>query len=102
MGKTRIRRSPLVGALSKDIDIPSYTVNPCMGKTRIRCIPNSQNRPREVGGGGTLIISYIRRLGSFFWLKILNFKYFWGVSEKEIFFGYEDFVDIFFFWSSQN
>ena len=46
--------------------------------------------------GGTLIFSYIRRLGSFFGVQ--NF----GFSEKIIFFlGYEDFVDI--SWgSSQN
>ena len=30
-------------------------------------------------GGGTLIFSYIRRLGPFFGLKILNFNiFFWG------------------------
>ena len=45
--------------------------------------------------GGTLICSYIRRLGSFFFLfKILNFNIL-GFSEKILFFGYEDFVDIF-------
>ena len=37
-----------------------------------------------MGGGGTLIFSYIRRLGSFF-----------GVQTFEYFLGYEDFVDIF-------
>ena len=52
------------------------------------------------GGGGTLIFSYIRRLGSFFWFKILNFNIF-GVFQIFFFFffwgggGYEDFVDIF-------
>ena len=39
--------------------------------------------------GGTLIFSYIRRLGPFFGLKILNFNIF------------EDFVDIY-VWSLQN
>ena len=34
------------------------------------------------GGGGTLIFSYIRRLGSFFGFKILNFNIFGGFSEK--------------------
>ena len=51
-----------------------------------------------MGGGGTLIFSYIRRLGSFFGVQNFDFQYFWGFSEKEIFFfggGYEDFVDIF-------
>ena len=34
------------------------------------------------GGGGTLIFSYIRRLGPFFWGQIFEFQYFWGFSEK--------------------
>ena len=39
------------------------------------------------GGGGTLIFSYICRLGSFhFWGGFQKIKHFWG---------YEDFVDIF-------
>ena len=29
------------------------------------------------GGGGTLIFSYIRRLGSFFLFKILDSTFFW-------------------------
>ena len=29
-------------------------------------------------GGGTLIFSYIRRLGSFLGFKILNFNFFFG------------------------
>ena len=53
------------------------------------------------GGGGTLKISYIRRLGSFFGVQNFNFQYFLGFSENEYFLGYEDFVDIF-FESSQN
>ena len=36
------------------------------------------------GGGGTLVFSYIRRLGSFFGLKTLNFNIFLGFSEKLI------------------
>ena len=52
--------------------------------------------------GGTLIFSYIRRLGSFFGVQNFDFQYFLGFSEKEIFLGgYEDFVDIF-GGSSQN
>ena len=44
----------------------------------------------------TLIFSYIRRLGSFFWVQNFEFQYFFGFSEKLIFFfWYEDFVDIF-------
>ena len=55
---------------------------------------------------GTLIFAYIRRLGSFFGFKILNFNVFLRVFRKMIFFfffffggggggGYEDRVDIF-------
>ena len=39
---------------------------------------------------GTLIIIYIRRLG----FKILNFNIFVGFKKINIFWGYEDFVDI--------
>ena len=46
-------------------------------------------------GGGTLIFSYIRRLGSFFGVKILNFNIFGGFQKNKYFWGYEDFVDIF-------
>ena len=35
------------------------------------------------GGGGTLIFSYIRRLGSFFWVQNFEFQYFWGFSERQ-------------------
>ena len=53
-------------------------------------------------GGGTLIFSYIRRLGSFFGgFKILIFNIFWGFQKNKYFLGYEDFVDIF-GGSSQN
>ena len=34
------------------------------------------------GGGGTLIFSYIRRLGPFFLVQIFEFQYFFGFSEK--------------------
>ena len=34
------------------------------------------------GGGGTLIFSYIRRLGTFFGGQNFEFQYFWGDSEK--------------------
>ena len=38
--------------------------------------------------GGTLIFSYNRRLGSFFWVQNFEFQYFWGFSEKNnIFWG---------------
>ena len=46
-------------------------------------------------GGGTTIFSYIRRLGLFFGVQIFIFQYFLGFSEMNIFWGYEDFVDIF-------
>ena len=45
--------------------------------------------------GGTLIFSYIRRLGSFFGGQNFEFQYFLGFSEKLTFFGYEHFVNIF-------
>ena len=45
--------------------------------------------------GGTLIFSYIRRLGSFFGVQNFEFQYFWGFQKNKYFFGYEDFVDIF-------
>ena len=46
--------------------------------------------------GGTLIFTYIRRLGSLFWVQ--NFEYqdiFFGFQKNEYFGGYKDFVDIF-------
>ena len=49
------------------------------------------------GGWGTLIISYMRRFGSFFGFEIFNFNIFWGFQKNKYIFGYEDFVDIFFF-----
>ena len=39
------------------------------------------------GGGGTGIFSHIRRLGPFFWVQNSEFQYFFGFSEKLIFFG---------------
>ena len=58
--------------------------------------------PLGPGGWGTLICSYIRRLGSFFgvqnsghfWgFKILNFNFFFlEFLEKYFFAGYDDFV----------
>ena len=48
--------------------------------------------PSGGGGGGgvggeALISSYIRRLGTFFWVQNFDFQYFWGVSEKKYFLG---------------
>ena len=54
-------------------------------------ISNDRSNPQ----GGTLIFSYIRRLGPFLGFKILNFNIFWGFQKKKFFLGYEDFVDIF-------
>ena len=34
------------------------------------------------GGGGILIFSYIRRLGSYFWIQTFEFQYFLGVFRK--------------------
>ena len=51
------------------------------------------------GGGGTLIFTYIRRLGSFFGVQNFEFQYFFwgggGVQKNKYFLGYEDCVDIF-------
>ena len=45
--------------------------------------------------GGSLIFSYLRRLGPFFGVQNFELQYFRGVSEKkEYFLGYEGFVDI--------
>ena len=50
----------------------------------------------EGGGGGTPIVSYKRRLGPFLrFKKILNFNILGGFQKNEHFWGYEDFVDIF-------
>ena len=51
----------------------------------------SENKARYMSsvaqrGGGTLIISYIHRLGSFLGVQIFEFQYFWGFSEKLLFF----------------
>ena len=52
-------------------------------------------------GEGTLIFSHIRRLGLFFGVQNSEFQFFGGFEKNVYFFGYEDFVDI--FWgSSQN
>ena len=36
------------------------------------------------GGGGTLIFSYIRWLGSLFGVQNFEFQYFWGFLEKKM------------------
>ena len=46
------------------------------------------------GGGGAEIFIYIRRLGPFLGVKILNFNIFGGFQKYHYFWGYEDFVDI--------
>ena len=54
--------------------------------------------PRLGGGVGTLIFSYMRRVGLFFRIQNFEFQYFWGFQKTEYFIGYEDI-----FWgSSQN
>ena len=42
--------------------------------------------PQGGGGRGTLIFSHIRRLGIYFWFKILDFNIFWGFQKNEFFF----------------
>ena len=39
-----------------------------------------------VGGGGTLKFSVYIGEADFFWVKILNFRIFWGFSEKLVIF----------------
>ena len=48
------------------------------------------------GPGGTLIFSYMRRLGPFLGVQNNEFQYFLDFQKNEYLFGYEDFVDIFF------
>ena len=45
-----------------------------------------------MGGGGTLIFSYIHRVGSFLGVQNFEYHYFWGFQKNEYFLGYEDFV----------
>ena len=47
------------------------------------------------GGGGTLIFSYIHRLGPFWGVQNCESHYLGGFQKNEYFLGYEDFVDIF-------
>ena len=52
----------------------------------------------QMGGGGTLIFSYIRRLSPFWGgggVKFFNFNIFGGFQKNEYFLWYENFVDIF-------
>ena len=57
----------------------------------LQIIRSKYSRP-----GGTLIFSYIRMLGSFFGVQNFEFQFFWGGFQKNgYFFGYEDFVEIF-------
>ena len=46
-------------------------------------------------GGGTLIFSYIRRLGPFLGVQNFEFRYIFGFQKNKYSFGYENFVDIF-------
>ena len=43
--------------------------------------------PRGVGGGGTLIFSYVRRHGSFFEVQNFEFQYILGFQKNEYFWG---------------
>ena len=54
----------------------------------ILCISCAKITPCVISTpGGTLIFSYIRRLGSFLGFKILNFNIFWGFLKYEYFWG---------------
>ena len=46
------------------------------------------------GGGYSDIYTYVGS-GHFWGSNFFEFQYFWGFSENEYLFGYEDFVDIF-------
>ena len=60
-----------------------------------------QVMPMVVSQGGTLIFSYIRRLGPFFWVQNSEFQYFLGFQKNEYFWGVFRFCG-YFFGSSQN
>ena len=79
------------------------TCNPDVlsGLMWVQTVSKSYSRQRARGGGGTLILPYIRRLGPFFGFKILNSDIFLGFQKNKYFFGYDNFVDIF-LGSSQN
>ena len=62
-------------------------------ETHITCnFPGGGPDPRR----GTLIFSHIRRLGPLFWVQNSEFQYFFGFSEKLIFFGGMKILWIFF------
>ena len=48
-----------------------FTIHYKKGHYSLIIIPHPDPRG---GGGGSLIFSYIRRLGSFFWFNFLNFN----------------------------
>ena len=50
------------------------------------------------GGGVTLILSHIRRLGLFFGVQNSEFQYFWGFQKNEYFLDIMKILWIFFFW----
>ena len=53
------------------------------GGERVSSRQREKEGERETQGGGvTLIISYIRRLGLFFGVQNSEFQYFFGFSEK--------------------
>ena len=58
-------------------------------------------RGESLPQGGTLIFSYIRRLGPFFLVQNFEFRYVLGFQKNKYFLVYENFVDIF-LESSQN
>ena len=58
------------------------------GQQRIIRFQPGFSPPGWGGGGGTLIFSYIRRLGNFFWFNIVNFNTFGGFQKNKYFLGY--------------
>ena len=71
--------------------MPPVNLQPATLPSQVYHSTTEPQRP----GGGTLIFSYIHRLGPFFGGRILNFNIFGGFQKNEYFFGYEHFVDIF-------
>ena len=67
-------------------NIPSYS-----GK-----LVSDSSHPQGGGGGGTLIFSYIRTLGSFFGVQNFEFQYFCWVFRKMNIFGGMKILWIFF------
>ena len=63
-------------------DIRTVSQEPSFLAQTKKIVDEGSDRIFPGGGGGTLIFSYIRRLGPFFGGQIFEFQYFLGFSEK--------------------